>query len=530
MMQLTFINWLLAFTPVLVVLVLMLALRWGGSRAGVTAWVITLLLGWLHFGASPRLLAYSQVKGILLTLDVLYIIWTALLLFQVAREAGAVDIIGNLLQNLTSDRTMQGLLLGWLFPSFLQGFGGFGVPVAVSAPLLMGVGFSPIQAVIMASLGHGWAVNFGSMATSYQSLLAVTNLPGELLAPDAAILMGISAYICGGLVAYIAGGWKGLRRTLFPVLALATIMAGVQYLLAVNGMWTVAATGAAMVGLAFGVLFARLPAFRSGYPEDKPINHAVSQNALPSTGKSKPLWLSLSAYVILVGLAFLLNLSEPIKEALSFAQIRLSFPELTTSLGWVTPAEEGRKISLFSHPGAILLYTSLSSMLVYGLTGYYKKGAVGRILRGVVNGAVGSSLGIAVMVGLSVVMSHTGMTNLLAEGLSRSFGKNIFPLVSPFIGALGAFITGSNNNSNVLFGVLQQRTAELLGLSVTAILAAQTTGGSLGSVFAPAKVIVGCSTVGLSGKEGLVMRKMILLGLLPIVVTALAAGIYVGFR
>jgi len=106
------------------------------------------------------------LRGLFLSLDVLLIIWAALLIYNVAEEAGAVRVIGLALPRLTPDRMMQGLLLGWLFASFLQGMGGFGVPVAVTAPLLVGLGFSPVESVIMACLGHGWAVNFGSMATS----------------------------------------------------------------------------------------------------------------------------------------------------------------------------------------------------------------------------------------------------------------------------------------------------------------------------------------------------------------------------
>src|SRR5574341_204146 len=130
-MPLTLLNWLLAFSPVLVVLILMLGLRWGGSRAGAVAWFITIAVAGLAFGAGPELIGYTQARAALLTLDVLYIVWMALLLFHVADEAGAVQIIGSALPRLTGDRMMQGLLLGWLFASFLQGMGGFGVPVAV---------------------------------------------------------------------------------------------------------------------------------------------------------------------------------------------------------------------------------------------------------------------------------------------------------------------------------------------------------------------------------------------------------------
>ncbi len=127
------------------------------------------------------------------------------------------------------------------------------------------------------------------------------------------------------------------------------------------------------------------------------------------------------------------------------------------------------------------------------------------------------------MVGLASVMLHSGMTYLLAQGLSEGISRTVYPAVAPFIGALGAFITGSNNNSNVLFAALQMNAAQLLNLSVPLILGAQSAGGALGSVLAPAKVIVGCSTVGLAGQEGSVMRKLLGYGAVTIGTVALAA-------
>jgi lactate permease len=117
------------------------------------------------------------------------------------------------------------------------------------------------------------------------------------------------------------------------------------------------------------------------------------------------------------------------------------------------------------------------------------------------------------MVCFAMIMDHCQMIYILAEGASKAFGA-IYPLISPWIGLLGAFMTGSNTNSNVVFGVLQQETAQLAGLSVALMLAAQTTGGALGSMIAPAKILVGCSTVGLSGKEGPVLKATIRYGLL----------------
>jgi lactate permease len=518
-MHLTIWNWLLAVLPIAVILVLMVSFKWGGSKAGAAGWFTAIAIAVLFFGANMKLLAFAQIKSLLLALDVMYIIWMALLLFHVADEAGAVKVIGQSLPRLTADRVMQGLLLGWVFASFLQGMGGFGVPVAIVAPLLVGLGFSPVQSVIMASVGHGWAVNFGSLATSFQSLLAVTGLPGELLAPAAAVLLGIASFGCGILVAYVGAGWKGLWHSLPAVFILGSSMSVVQYLLVTNGMWTLGATGAGLTGLIVSVLITRLPLYHG--------NIVGSDGKTESANGQPSLFISISAYLFLIVLTFLTKLVPAVEDFLGQVQIALKFPEITTALGWVTPAEVGREINIFGHPGAVLLYTSLIAYFVYARSGYYKPGAPTRILQKMGRSAVKSSLGILAMVGMALMMSHSGMTYILAQGLSKSFGQTLYPVVAPFIGALGAFITGSNNNANVLFGVLQMNTAQLLGLSTTLVLAAQTAGGSLGSIMAPAKVIVGCSTVGLNDREGEVIGRMLIYGVLLLLLMAVVTTVLV---
>ncbi|MFC2031708.1 L-lactate permease, partial [Chloroflexota bacterium] len=192
--------------------------------------------------------------------------------------------------------------------------------------------------------------------------------------------------------------------------------------------------------------------------------------------------------------------------ALNQIKVQVAFPELQTSFGWTTPAGSGRSISVFGHAGALLAYVSLAFFVIYWLTGHYTPGVGRRILSDTVRSAVPSSIGIISMVGFAMVMDHSGMTYVLAAGLGRAAGP-LYPLVAPYIGMLGAFMTGSNTNSNVVFAPLQQQAAELLGISVLIVLAAQTTGGALGSMIAPAKLIVGCSTAGLSGQEGTVLKK-----------------------
>ena len=515
-MELTLANWLLALLPVLTVLALMVGLGWGGSRAGSAAFFVALILSLTIFGGDLLLAAVAIGKSILLAADVLYIVWMALFFYNVTNEAGTVALIGRSLPRLTADRAAQSLLISWIFVSLLQGVGGFGVPVAVVAPLLVGLGYSATQSVIMASLGHGWAVTFGSLGTSFVALTAVTGLPGEALAHDAALILGLACWFSGGLVAYVSAGLRGWLRSIPMLTVVGAAMGLTQWWMATHGLWTLGSTSGALAGAVVGVVYV-LVALQKG----------KSRAAITAEDDgSRSLALALAAYVILLALAFAINLIEPLEQLMDSVELQLVFPAVETAYGWGAPAESGRALSLFGHAGAILFYAGIISFMLYRRAGYFESPSVWReIWSKVRRSALKSTISILALVAMASLMSHTGMTQIIARGISETFSAEIYPLFAPFIGTLGAFMTGSNTNSNVVFGALQQETATLLGLSAPILLAGQTAGASLGSVLAPAKIIVGCSTVGLGGGEGPVIRRMLLLGLVPVAFVALATYI-----
>ena len=502
-------QFILALLPVLIILILMVGLRWGAARAGGAGYLSALILAGLFFGADARLLAYAHTKALLLATDVLLIIWAAFLLYRVADEAGAIRTIGLALPHLTADRGMQALIIGWVFASFLQGVGGFGVPVAVIAPLLVGLGFAPLQAVVIPSIGHGWAVTFGSLGSSFQALMASSRLPGEVLAPDSALFLGMAAILVGMLVAHAAGGRQAVLRLFVPVILLGIVMGLTQYLVAGAGLWNIAAFGGGVLGLVVGIPLARRYKGEAGQREALNV---------------KSLAIALSGYVILVLIALVVQVIPAVNHFLGQAVIRLEFPELVSSLGYITPAGPGRTIYIFRHPGAILVFSSLIAFLIYRKAGLYQQNPARRIIKGTVEKVMSSSVSIASMVTMAVIMEHVGMIEILAQGLADSMGR-AFPLVAPWIGALGAFMTGSNTNSNVVFGALQVRTAELLNYPAPLILAGQTSGAGLASVMAPTKIVVGASTAGMAGKEGDVMRQLLVYtGLLVLLISGLTMG------
>ena len=511
-MDLTLGNWLLALMPVLAVMLLMVGMGWSGSRAGSAGFAVALLVSLFVYGANIELALVAIGKSIFLALDVLYIVWMALYFYNVTNEAGTVALIGRSLPRLTADRAAQSLLISWIFVSLLQGVGGFGVPVAVVAPLLVGLGYSATSAVIMASLGHGWAVTFGSLGTSFVALTAVTGLPGEALAHDSALILGIACCFSGGLVAYVSAGINGLIRVLPMLLLVGAVMGLSQWWIATQGMWTLGSTTGALAGAVVGVAYVLSP-FHRGKSRMTVADEKREKRSLP---------LALAAYAILLLLAFAINLIPPLANLMDSALLRFEFPAVSTAYGWNVPGEFGRGISVFGHAGAILFYAGCIAFLLYRRAGYYERDDALRLIWRKVNGSASkSTISILALLAMASLMTHSGMTQMIARGVSETVSAAIYPLFAPFIGALGAFMTGSNTNSNVVFGALQQETANLLALSVPIVLAGQTAGASLGSVLAPAKIIVGCSTVGLGGQEGPVIRRMLLLGLTPVVVVAL---------
>lgn len=520
----TVVNVLLAAVPLLLVLYLMIGRNWGGSKAGVAGWLAAMIVAVLFFGANGLLLLVAFGRGLLLALFVLYIIWMALLLYNVVDDAGAIDVIGQELPGLAPDRPGQALLLAWVFGSFLQGASGFGVPAAVVAPLLAGLQFEANVAVAVALVGHGWAVTFGSLGSSFLALMAATGLPGEALASESALLLIVACLGCGLGVLLTAGGREGLRRRWPLLLGVTAVMGGVQWALAVAGLWTLAAFGAGLAGLVVTILDFRYSLFDLGFlrrwlgrtPAPVPDGRALEGDGLQDglhdglhdgLQNRRRLLHAFMPYAILVAVIVLgqLVFSRP----LDAVQLNLHFPAVATTYGWRTAAGPGRSISLFGHAGALLLYASALSFLWFRWRGTMQDGDDGdydgrQIVRATVRRSVKSTISIVSLVAMAVTMEHAGMTQLLALALSENAGR-FFPFLSPFIGALGAFVTGSNTNSNVVFAALQQQTAGALAVAVAVILAGQTAGGAIGSIFAPAKVVVGASTVP-GADEGRVLR------------------------
>lgn len=501
-----------AALPIVVVLVAMVWLRWSGTKAGLAGAVAAGTVGVSVFGATPSILMIAGWKAVILSFDVLYIVWAALILYNIADEAGAIRSIGLGVAALTEDHIMQLLILGFAFSSFLQGVAGFGVPVAVVAPLLVGLGFPPMQAAVVPLVGHAWSVTMGTLSSSFQALVTVTGFSGQVLGPWTAGFLGVACVLTGFAVAHVHAGMRPIRRCFGAILVLGLSMAAVQLVLVALGYFLLSGFVAGMVGLGVSLVGARIAhVVRGSYLGLFPNWPAPGGRQTPhhevrreTAGAAMGFHLAFSAYYAVIVIVAAATLIPALAAALDILHITIPFPRTVTRLGLVTHAST-QTFSLLRHAGTYLALSAVAAWGIYRVAGHLGPTGWRPAMRRTIAQGVPTTLAVLLMVAMAMIMSYTGMTRLLAHGFIGVAGQ-AFPIVSPFIGLLGCFVTGSNTNANFLFGALQRDVAILLRESPAVTAALQTTGASLGSMIAPAKVLVVCATAGLQGREGEVMR------------------------
>jgi lactate permease len=502
--------YVLACLPILVVLGSMLGLRCGAHKAGAAGIISAGIIGLLFFGLTPEVICVSQMKGALLSFYVLAVMWPALFLFHWLNTTGSIAATAHSLRRVIPERGMCALVMAWSLSGVFEGVAGFGLPVAIVSPMLVAIGIGPVTAVAAVAIGHSWAVTFGSMGIIFQTLVTITGMEPLTLVPWSALLLGAGCIGCGIASSFVLGQ---LKKWPFIVLV-GAIMAGVQYLLCRFGLTALGSMGAGVAGVLACI------AFQQGTLEiADPADHKTATDEIkPETGSTvRPALLSYGALGAIMGLLAFWPALRTSAETFSWAAL---FPAVATSHGFETAAGRGPVFRPLTHPGSLVTMVTVLAVITSFASDRPKAQENLRFtIPATMNSGGTASLGILFMVGLAALMDHCGMTLLLAKAVSAGIGA-AYPAIAPFIGVLGAFATGSNNNSNIMFAELQKNAAAMIHMSPAIILAAQTAGGSLGSMIAPAKLVIGCSTTGRPGQEGAVLRKT----LLPMIVIVLVIG------
>ncbi|MFT4312269.1 MAG: L-lactate permease [Candidatus Woesearchaeota archaeon] len=539
---------LVAAAPVLVMLILLAGFKWPAKKAMAVTLVITIFLSYTVWNMSKTTILAAGTNGIIIALEILYIVFGALLLLNILKNAGALARIKDEFSKISPDRRIQVIIIAWLFGAFLEAVAGFGTPAAIVGPLLVGIGFPAMAAVMCALIIQSTPVSFGALGTPL--LIGVTSgLEGSDQVLATAGQAGLVGYVneIGFFVALI----HGIVGTLIPLFVVCMLtqfygtkrsfLEGLQvwkFAIAAGLAFTIPSilTAYSGIGVEFPSLFgsiigliivitlARKNIFTPKQTWDFPPRKDWIQDWIgtvriaPEKPKKTMTHVRAWAPYAIVSLLLLFSrLIEPIKDFMSTALV-LRWPNIFGT------AITGEFRTLYL-PGFFFITTALIAIVLYSMTKNQVKDAFQ------VSFSTTAKASVAMLLALPMVQifihSQTSelasMPVFLAQYLAQFTGP-IWPFLAPFIGAFGAFIAGSNTFSNMMFSLLQFTIAESVGAKASVVVALQAVGGAAGNMISVHNVVAAAATVGLIGKEGILIRKV----LLPLLYYLIFAGI-IGF-
>lgn len=532
------LRWSFALVPIVVLVVLLVVLRWTAPQAAAIGMFTAGAIAFFVFRTPMEALAVAGAKGVWDAIFILAVVWPALLLYQVVNHAGGYDALRQGIARFSRNEVFIIIALGWVFTSFVQGIDGFGTPIVVVAPILVAFGVRPVYAVVIPIIAHIWAKFFGTLGVGWLATLQVVSLADPVKTAFVSALLIVIQVVLGGFtVVWMYGRWPAVRHAWPVVLIISAIHGGGQMIVALYHPALAAFIPATVALIA---LYPLSRWRRYAEPaEGITVRPAMRDDRVERADDTRPpmgLAMSFLPYILLTVIALLVLTIEPIDEALGRLSLGLPFPQVTTGYGIQNAASASYSpLALLTHPGAFLVLTAGITWLVYRSRGYFRMwtarsdAAPVGILRGTLADAVPASVPIIGFLMMAKFMDHSGQNQVLALGISAVAPALAFAFLSNGIGALGAFMTSSSTSSNVLFAPLQQTIAHLHGLPETTIIASQSAGGAIGNAIAPANVVLGASTAGISGQEGEIIRKALPWTIAAIVLTGIATVIMVVF-
>jgi len=557
----------LAATPLVLAGVLLIGFLWPATRAMPIAYLSALLVGFFVWNMPGDYLFAASVVGAMTAIQILWIVFGALLLLYTLMQAGAFDRINQGFATISDDRRVQIILLGFFLATFIEGAAGFGTPPAVVAPLLLALGFPALAAVIAGLIGHVLAVTYGAVGTPI--IIGIQDPLGSTEATSSAITnAGFTVQGYSLEVAVWAATYHTLIGFVMPLFAVAMVVyffgdpderslkpawevaplclfSGIAF---VVPYWLSAQVSAefpslmgAMVGGAIVVTALKAGYFvpdeewdfpdRKEWPAHWVGTIEPGQASGPSTDNTAgdttvadggvgatsnmSLLRAWTPYILLVVLLIVTRVVDPLPSILQ--QFGTQWSDilgtgLSGGIDWVYV------------PGFWLFVCALIAIPLYGMSGKEVKAAWSEAGQKLIAPLIALLFVIAMVQVMLQSGAHASGTEsmifVLAQATANAVGP-AYPFVAPLIGALGAAMAGSNTVSNITFGGFQFEAASQLGLPTQLIVGAQAVGGAIGNLVAIHNVVAALATVGLVGHEGRVMR----LNLIPLIYYAVGVGI-----
>ncbi len=546
---------ILALAPIITVFIFLVILRWPAKKAMPLALVVTAALALTVWQVPFIVVGASIVQGVSIAVAILWIVFGALLMLNALTQSGAVSTIRRGFMDITPDRRIQAMIVAWCFGAFIEGAAGFGTPAAVAAPLLMALGFPAMASVTVALIIQSTPVSFGAVGTPI--LLGVkTGLTDPTVETavsaagidfmdyvfeigwNVALVHGIIGIFIPLFLAVILtrffGKEKSIKKGLevLPFAVFAGLAVTVPYVLTAYflGPEFPSLIGG-LVGLALVVTAAKHKFLTPKTPWDfapeeewDPKWMGTFRSELDAERPGMNLFKAWVPYV-LVGIFLVVSRTvDPVTAALKSLTIPVT-DIFGTGIGYtVTP---------LYLPGFIFVLAVACAFFIQKMSGKELSKAVSMSFKTTLSASFALGFAIPmvrVFINSGSAYNGSGLESMpleLAEGVAALVGS-AWPALASVIGALGAFIAGSNTVSNMMFSLFQFGVASEIGVSQSVIVALQAVGGAAGNMITVHNVVAAAAVVGLMDREGEIIRKTLIPLTYYLIMAAILAFILLG--
>ncbi|WOP17798.1 L-lactate permease [Raineyella sp. LH-20] len=553
---------LVALIPILVMLLTLGVLKWKAHLAGLASLLAALLVAVLAFRMPVGLAGLSALQGAAFGIfPITWILLAAIWMYDITVVSGRFEDLRSTFSLISDDPRVLGILVAFCFGGLLEALAGFGAPVAITSVMLVAIGYSPLRSALTVLLANTAPVAFGAIATPIIMAGNVSGLDYHRIGAFVGRQTAILALIVPFLMLLLIDGRKGLKQIWPAALVIGGVFSAAKWVTSSYVSVELTDVIASLLGIAAGVILMRFwkPAGSAeareriarrmtGEPASVLTKEpAVADPAEPAGGRiarvtgepasvltKEPavadpkqltggrIAMALVPYILVVVLFSLSNLVHPIQHALASTDITFGWPGLGGHILDASGAKVGRtnfKLGLLSSPGTLLAIVGIITAAIYRVHPRAVLGSLGRNLKKLRF----TALTIVSVVALAYVMDFSGQTVTIGTWIAGT--GVVFAFLSPILGWLGTYVTGSDTTANALFAGLQSTVGKQIGLDPFLTTASNASGGVLGKMISPQNLAIAATSVGLIGQESLILRRIIGWSLGLLVVLCLLAGL-----
>ncbi|MBV7388066.1 L-lactate permease [Pasteurellaceae bacterium TAE3-ERU1] len=486
---------------------------------------IVLAIQIFYFQEDFTLLGANMVSGVIATLTPITIIFGAILFNRMMEETGSVNVLRHWLSNINPNPVAQLMIIGWAFAFMIEGASGFGTPAAIAAPILVGLGFAPLRVAVFTLVMNSVPVSFGAVGTPTWFGFAPLNLGEQALleiGAQSAVIHAFAALVIPIIALRFIISWAEIRRNLVFIY-LSIFSCTVPYFLLAQINYEFPALVGGAIGLLLSIFLAN-----QGIGIQKVHDDSQERVAFGVVFKA------MLPTMLLIGILVITRIHQfGIKGWLNDTTALFTLPmgalgqfEVSRALifSWLNIFEQGVSGSyrtLYVPALIPFVVTVLISFMIFKLQRGQKSTIFTASLAQVQKPFL-ALLGALIMVKLMLVGGEQSMVQIIGRSFAQATGEN-WTFFSSYLGAIGAFFSGSNTVSNLTFGGIQYSIAQTTGLSATLVLALQSVGGAMGNMVCINNIIAVCSILNMKNQEGTIIKRTVIPMFIYGVIAALVA-------